>query len=94
MKHLILAAVLVPQLVFGQTYIMTNPQGYNTGTIQVQGNQATFVNPMGYVTQNATIYPNQIVFATPSGVVTNVIGTTGYTVPSSPQSPPNPRTLQ
>ena len=94
MKHLILVAVLIPQLVFGQTYIMTNPKGYNTGTVQVQGNQATFVNPMGYVTQNATIYPNQIVFATPSGVVTNVIGTTGYTVPSSPQSPPNPRTLQ
>jgi hypothetical protein len=40
---------------------MTNPQGYKTGSIQVQGNQATFVNPMGYVTQNATIYPNNVV---------------------------------
>lgn len=94
MKHLILLILLVPQLVLAQTYVMTNPQGYNTGNVQIQGNQATFVNPMGYVTQNATIYPDQIVFSTPSGVVTNVIGTTSYRVPSSPQSPPSPRTLQ
>ena len=94
MKHLILLILLVPQLVLAQTYVMTNPQGYNTGSIQVQGNQATFVNPMGYVTQNATIYPDQIVFSTPSGVVTNVIGTTSYKVPLSPPSPPSPRTLQ
>ena len=72
-----------------QTYVITNPQGYAQGTIQVQGNQAQVVNNAGQVTQNLTIYPNQVV--TPSGYA---IGTPSYTVPSVPMSPPSPRVLQ
>jgi hypothetical protein len=73
-----------------QTYVITNPQGYSQGVVQVQGNQAQIVNNAGYVTQSATIYPNQVVM--PSGAA---IGTsTGYTVPSVPMSPPSPRVLQ
>ena len=72
-----------------QTYVITNPQGYSQGTIQVQGNQAQVVNNAGYVTQNLTIYPNQVV--TPQGYA---IGTPSYTVPSVPMSPPSPRVLQ
>ena len=72
-----------------QTYVITNPQGYTQGTVQVQGNQAQVVNNAGRVTQNLTIYPNQVV--TPSGYA---IGTPSYTVPPSPPSPPSPRVLQ
>lgn len=73
-----------------QTYVITNPQGYSQGVVQVQGNQAQVVNNAGYVTQSVTIYPNQVVM--PSGAA---IGTsTGYTVPSTPMSPPSPRVLQ
>ena len=72
-----------------QTYVITNPQGYTQGTIQVQGNQAQVVNNAGYTTQNLTIYPNQVV--APSGYA---VGTPSYTVPSSPSSPPSPRVLQ
>jgi hypothetical protein len=72
-----------------QTYIITNPQGYSQGTVQVQGNQAQVVNNAGYVTQSLTIYPNQAV--TPRGYA---IGTPSYTVPSTPMSPPSPRVLQ
>jgi len=77
-----------------QTYQMNNPQGYSQGTVQIQGNTAQFVNPMGMTTQTATIYPNQVVITTPNGVITNVIGNTGYTVPPSPSTPPNPRVMQ
>ena len=77
-----------------QTYPMTDSRGYNVGTVQIQGNTAQFVNPMGVTTQRATIYPNQVVFTTPNGITTNVVGTTGYTVPPSPPSPPSPRLLQ
>lgn len=72
-----------------QTYVVTNPQGYQTQTIQVQGNQAQVVNNQGYVTQSVTVYPNQIV--TPAGYA---IGTPSYTVPMTPPSPPSPRVLQ
>ena len=72
-----------------QTYVITNPQGYSQGTVQVQGNQAQVVNNAGYVTQSLTIYPNQVV--TPRGYA---IGTPSYTVPSTPMSPPSPRVLQ
>jgi hypothetical protein len=73
-----------------QTYVVTNPQGYQTGTVQIQGNQAQVVNNQGYTTQTLTVYPNQIV--TPSGYA---VGTsTLYTVPPSPPSPPSPRVLQ
>ena len=72
-----------------QTYVITNPQGYTQGTIQVQGNQAQVVNNADQVTQNLTIYPNQVV--TPNGYA---IGTPSYTVPSVPMSPPSPRVLQ
>ena len=72
-----------------QTYVITNPQGYSQGTVQVQGNQAQVVNNAGYVTQSLTIYPNQVV--TPSGYA---VGTPSYTVPSTPMSPPSPRVLQ
>ena len=77
-----------------QTYQMTNPQGYSQGTIQVQGNTAQFVNPQGYTRQTATIYPNQIVITNPQGVTTNVIGNTGYTVPSSPRTTPTIKEMQ
>ena len=77
-----------------QTIPMTNSQGYNVGTVQINGNKAQFVNPMGVTTQTATIYPNQIVFSTPSGYVTGAVGSTGYTVPPSPQTPNSPRVLQ
>jgi hypothetical protein len=77
-----------------QTYPMTDSRGYNVGTVQIQGNTAQFVNPMGYTTQTATIYPNQVVITTPNGNTTSVVGNTGYTVPSSPATPPNPRVMQ
>ena len=73
---------------------MTNSQGYNLGTVQINGNTAQFVNPMGYTTQTATIYPNQVVITTPQGYATSVVGNVGYTVPPSPSSPPSPRVLQ
>ena len=77
-----------------QTYPMTDSKGYNTGSVQINGNTAQFVNPMGYTTQTATIYPNQIVISTPNGTINNVIGNPGYTVPSSPSTPSSPKVLQ
>ena len=77
-----------------QTYPMTDSRGYNMGTVQINGNTAQFVNPMGYTTKTATIYPNQIVITTPNGITTSVVGSTGYTVPPSPSTPPSPRVLQ
>ena len=77
-----------------QTYPMTDSRGYNTGSVQINGNTAQFVNPMGYTTQTATIYPNQIVITTPQGYATSVVGNTGYTVPPSPSTPSSPRVLQ
>ena len=77
-----------------QTYPTTDARGYNTGSVQIKGNTATFVNPMGYITQTATIYPNQVVITTPNGYTTNVIGNPGFTVPPSPPTPPSPRVLQ
>ena len=77
-----------------QTYPMTDSRGYNTGSVQINGNTAQFVNSMGYTTQTATIYPNQVVITTPNGVTTQVFGTPQYTVPSSPSTPTSPRTLQ
>ena len=72
-----------------QTYVISTPQGYQAGVIQVQGNQATVVNNAGYVTQSVTIYPNQVV--TPTGYA---VGTPSYTVPAVPMSPPSPRVMQ
>jgi hypothetical protein len=77
-----------------QTILMTNPQGYNVGTVQINGNTAQFVNPMGVTTQTATLYPNQVVITTPQGVTTAVVGNTGYTVPPSPKTPMSPRVMQ
>ena len=73
---------------------MTNSAGYNVGTVQINGNTAQFVNTKGVTTQTATLYPNQIVITTPQGYSTNVVGTTGYTVPPSPPTPSSPRVLQ
>lgn len=73
-----------------QQYVVSTPQGYNAGTIQVQGNQAQFVNPQGYITNTATIYPNQVTM--PSGAAIGV--STGYTVPMSPPTLPSPMVLQ
>jgi hypothetical protein len=72
-----------------QTYVITNPQGYSKGTVQVQGNQAQVVSTAGFITQSLTVYPTQVV--TPQGYA---IGTSSYTVPSTPMSPPSPRVLQ
>jgi len=77
-----------------QTVPMTDSRGYNVGTVQINGNKAQFVNQQGYTTQTATIYPNQIVFSTPSGYTTGAVGSTGYTVPPNPSTPPSPRVLQ
>ena len=87
MKYLLF--LLMVGSVQAQTYIITNPQGYVTGTVQVQGNQAQVVNNQGYVTNNLTIYPNQIV-----NTQGWAVGTPSYTVPPSPPSPPSPRVLQ
>jgi hypothetical protein len=75
--------------VMAQSYVITNPQGYVTGTVQVQGSQAQVVNNQGQVVQNLTIYPNQIV-----NTQGWAIGTPSYTVPMSTPSPPSPRVLQ
>ena len=72
-----------------QTYVITNPQGYSQGTVQIQGTQGQVVNNRGYISQSLTVYPNQVV--TPSGYA---VGTPSYTVPPSPPSPPSPRVLQ
>lgn len=77
-----------------QTYPLTSPQGYNIGTVQIQGNTAQFVNPQGFITQTATLYNNQVVITTPNGVTTTVIGNTGYTTPPSPSTPMSPRVMQ
>jgi hypothetical protein len=95
----LLGALLGAMFAYGvpakaQTYPMTDSRGYNRGTVQINGNTAQFVNPQGYTTQTATIYPNQIVITTPNGVTTNVVGSTGYTVPPSPPTPASPRVLQ
>ena len=102
MKDFLLACLLGALLggMFGygsahaQTYQVTNPQGYNQGTVQIQGNTAQFVNSMGITTQTATIYPNQVVITTPNGYTQSVVGNTGYTVPPSPSTPPSPRIMQ
>jgi hypothetical protein len=95
----LLGAVLGAILAYGipsnaQTVQMTNAQGYNVGTVQINGNTAQFVNPMGVTTQIATLYPGQVIIQTPSGVTTAVIGNTGYTVPPSPPTPMTPRVMQ
>ena len=77
-----------------QTYPMTDSRGYNTGSVQINGNTATFVNAAGYITQTAMLYPNQVVITTPSGYTQTVIGNPGYTVPSSPSTPSSPRVMQ
>jgi hypothetical protein len=95
----LLGAVLGFMLAYGipakaQTYPTTDARGYNTGSVQIKGNTATFVNAAGYITQSATLYPNQVVITTPNGITQTVIGNPGYTVPSSPSTPPSPRVLQ
>lgn len=77
-----------------QTIPMTNPQGYNVGSVQINGNKAQFVNASGVTTQVATLYPSQVIIQTPSGVTTAVVGNTGYTVPPSPPSPMTPKVMQ
>ena len=77
-----------------QTIQMTDAQGYNRGTVQINGNTAQFVNPMGVTTQTATLYPNQIVITTPNGYTQSVVGNTGYSVPPSPPTPASPRVMQ
>jgi hypothetical protein len=95
----LLGAVLGAMFAYGvpakaQTVQMTNAQGYNVGTVQINGNTAQFVNPMGVTTQIATLYPGQVIIQTPSGVTTAVIGNTGYTVPPSPPTLMTPRVMQ
>ena len=95
----LLGAVLGAMFAYGipakaQTIPMTNAQGYNVGTVQINGNTAQFVNPMGVTTQIATLYPGQVIIQTPQGVTTAVIGNTGYTVPPSPPTPMTPKVMQ
>ena len=89
MKYLAVLLLTLSVNIQAQTYVITNPQGYVTGTVQVQSNQAQVINNQGSVVQNLTIYPNQVV--TPQGYA---IGTPSYRVPPSPPSPPSPRVLQ
>jgi len=89
MKYLAVLLLTLGINAEAQTYVIINPQGYTTGTVQVQGNQAQVVNNQGYVTNNLTIYPNQIV-----NTQGWAIGTPSYRVPPSPPSPPSPRVLQ
>jgi hypothetical protein len=95
----LLGAVLGAMFAYGvpakaQTVQMTNAQGYNVGSVQINGNTAQFVNPMGVTTQVATLYPGQVIIQTPQGVTTAVIGNTGYTVPPSPPTPMTPKVMQ
>ena len=95
----VLGAVLGALFAYGipakaQTVQMTNAQGYNVGSVQINGNTAQFVNPMGVTTQVATLYPGQVILQTPSGVTTAIIGNTGYTVPPSPPTPMTPKVMQ
>ena len=95
----LLGAVLGAMFAYGipakaQTVQMTNAQGYNVGSVQINGNTAQFVNPMGVTTQVATLYPGQVILQTPSGLTTAVIGNTGYTVPPSPPTPMTPKVMQ
>jgi hypothetical protein len=80
---------LVCQNSYAQTYVITNPQGYQTGSVQILGNTGQVVNNAGITTQTFTIYPNQVV--SPSGYA---IGTPSYTIPPSPPVPPTVRTIQ
>jgi len=77
-----------------QTVQLTNPAGYNVGTVQINGNTAQFVNPMGVTTQVATFYPGQIVISNPQGYATSVVGNTGYSVPPSPPTLSSPKVMQ
>jgi hypothetical protein len=95
----LLGALLGAMFAYGvpahaQTYPLTDARGYNQGTVQINGNTATFVNVAGYITQTATIYPNQVVITTPQGYTQTVIGNPNYTVPASPSTPPSPMVLQ
>jgi len=95
----LLGAVLGAMFAYGipakaQTVQMTNAQGYNVGSVQINGNTAQFVNPMGVTTQIATLYPGQVIIQTSQGVTTAVIGNTGYTVPPSPPTPMTPKVMQ
>ena len=85
----IVVGYLVCQQSYAQTYVVTNPQGYQTGSVQISGNTGQVVNNAGITTQTFTIYPNQVV--SPSGYA---IGTPSYTIPPSPPVPPTPRILQ
>ncbi len=87
-KRLLIATLFVGTAQ-AQTYVITNPQGFQAGTVQIQGNQAQVVNNAGVTVQNLTIYPNQV--GTPQGYA---VGTPAYIVPPSPPSPPSPRVLQ
>jgi hypothetical protein len=89
MKYLAALAIFVATPTLAQQYVITNPQGYVTGTVQIQGNTAQIVNNQGYVVQPMTIYPTQVV--TPQGYA---VGTPSYTVPLSPTIPPSPRVAQ
>jgi hypothetical protein len=89
MKYLAALAIFVSTPIFAQTYVITDPRGYVSQTVQIQGNQGQIVDNRGFVTQSITVYPNQIV--TPQGWA---VGTPSYTVPMSPPSPPSPRVLQ
>ena len=95
----LLGALLGAMFAYGvpakaQSVQLTDAQGYNRGTVQINGNTAQFVNPMGYTTQTATMYPNQVVITTPNGYTQSVVGNTGYTVPPSPPSLPSSRVMQ
>ena len=89
MKYLAVLLLTLGINVQAQTYVITNPQGYVTGTVQVQGNQAQVVNNQGYVTNNLTIYPNQIV-----NTQGWAVGKPMYTIPPSPPSVPSVRVIQ
>lgn len=84
----IVVGYMVCQQSYAQTYIITNPQGYQTGSVQILGNTGQVVNNAGITTQTFTVYPNQVV------TQEYTVGTPFYTIPPSPPVPPTVRTIQ
>lgn len=91
----LLGAVLGGMMAYGvpakaQTYAVQDEQGQVVNYYQKYWNIVTVLDAKGNtVGQPMTVYPTQL--TTPSGAA---IGSTGYTVPMTPPSPPSPRVVQ
>lgn len=91
----LLGAILGAMFAYGipahaQTYVAQDQNGNVVNYYQRNQNTITVLDPKGNpVGQPYTAYSNQIV--TPTGAA---FGSTGYTVPMTPPSPPSVRVLQ